>query len=310
MKPQTFGHSFDEGRIVPIQCIHGDNLKELEIVNSSFLLAVVYEGTAYFKVSEITFEAIGPCFVCFDESENPVLLRKRSLKCDSIYFNPTFLNVNMTFSRIHNDGYEHLADKHDMFLLKPFTDKDRFVFPIFDDNIKHLKYSFSQLERELDVQSDWYWSCRSRSYFMQIMFLLERSYGLVGQDNSLGSANKIKNPLLKKAVIYIESNYPNGITLEDIVKSASLNHSTLTKLFKSELDMTPIEYLWHHRLTVAKKFLEFTDLPVKDIASRCGFKTTQHFSRKFEESFGNNPSAFRTETVADRKRSFSNYPLD
>ena len=61
--------------------------------------------------------------------------------------------------------------------------------------------------------------------------------------------------------------------------------------------MTPIEYVWYHRLVVAKKFLEFTDLPIKDIASRCGFKTTQHFSRKFEESLGCNPTTFRKVAV-------------
>jgi AraC family transcriptional regulator of arabinose operon len=62
--------------------------------------------------------------------------------------------------------------------------------------------------------------------------------------------------------------------------------------------------LWHHRLVVAKKFLEFTELPIGEIASRCGFKTTQHFSRKFEEKMGSNPTAFRADAVADRKKSF------
>jgi AraC family transcriptional regulator of arabinose operon len=68
--------------------------------------------------------------------------------------------------------------------------------------------------------------------------------------------------------------------------------------------MTPIEYLWHHRLVVAKKFLEFTNLPIKDVAARCGFKTTQHFSRKFEETVGVNPTAFRIAEVSRRKKSF------
>ncbi len=116
----------------------------------------------------------------------------------------------------------------------------------------------------------------------------------------------ILNPHLKKAVIYIENNYCDVVVLEDIVKAASLNHSTLTQLFKNELEMTPIEYVWHHRIVVAKKFLAFTDLPIKDIASRCGFKTTQHFSRKFEKSLGCSPTAFRTSALARRKSEFIN----
>ena len=139
---------------------------------------------------------------------------------------------------------------------------------------------------------------------MEIVLLLERTYGLIGQNDPIGNANKILNPHLKKAVVYIENNYREAIVLDDIVKAASFSHSSLTQLFKNELKMTPIEYVWHYRLVVAKKFLEFTDLPIKEIASRCGFKTTQHFSRRFEERFECNPTTFRTAAVARRKKSF------
>jgi AraC family L-rhamnose operon regulatory protein RhaS len=304
MNPQTLGHSFDIGKIVPVQCIKGDTLKDLDIKDSCFLLSIIYEGTVRFQVGDSSFEAAGPCFVCFDESASPKVIRSLGLKCDSVYFKPTFLNINMTFSRVHSGNYEELALIHDMFLLKPFTDKSRYAFPIFNENAENLRRLFSMLENSLKEQPDWYWSCRSRSYFIEMMLLLERAYGLIGQTDSVGCANKILNPHLKNAVTYIENNYRDVITLKDVVKAASLNHSTLTQLFKNELAMTPIEYVWYYRLVVAKKFLEFTDLPIKDIALRCGFKTTQHFSRKFEESLGCNPSTFRTDSVTKRKKSF------
>lgn len=304
MKPQTYGRNYDAGKIVPIQCVKDDTLKDLDIKDSCFLLSIIYEGSVRFQVGDFSYEAIGPCLVCFDELDSPRLIRKRGVKCDSVYFSPTFLNINMTFLQIHSGNYEQLALAHDMFLLKPFTDKLRYVFPIFDENIENLKRLFTMLGNELKEQPDWYWSCRSRSYFMEMMLLLEGTYGLIGQNDPIGNANKILNPHLKKAVIYIENNYRDIVTLEDLVKAASLNHSSLTQLFKNELEMTPIEYVWYHRLIVAKKFLEFTDLPIKEIASRCGFKTTQHFSRKFEESLGCTPTTFRTVAVTRRKNSF------
>ena len=304
MDPRTFGRNYDVGKIVPIQCVKDDALKDLEISNSCFLMMIVYDGTAYFQVGDISFEAIAPCFVCFDETETPRLLRKRGLKCDSVYFKPSFLNVNMSFTRLHSENYDQLALTHDMFLLKPFTDKKRYVFPVFDDHADNLKRLFSMLDRALREQTDWYWSCRSRSYFMEIILLLERTYGLIEYNDTAVSEIKISNPHIRKAVIFIESNYYDDLSLESIVRSASLNHSTLTRLFKAELNMTPIEYLWHHRLTVAKKFLEFTNLPIKEIASRCGFKTVQHFSRKFENAVGTTPGNFRSLAVESRKKSF------
>ena len=300
MNPQTFGLKYNTGKIAPVQCVKNDTLKDLNIKDTCFVLMLMYEGMAHFEVHGKTFEAMAPCFVCFDESESPKLLKKRGLKCDSVYFSPTFLNVNMTFSRIHSGNYEQLAEIHDLFLLKPFTDPKRYVVPIFDECLGNMQRLFALLEDELREQPDWYWSCRSRSYFMEIILLLERTYGWVGQNNSVERANKILNPYLKNAVIYIENHYRNVLTLDDLVKAASLNRSSLTKLFKDELEMTPIEYLWHHRMNVAKKLLEYTNLPVKDIVNRCGFKTVQHFSRRFEERFGCNPTTFRADVVSKR----------
>jgi AraC family transcriptional regulator of arabinose operon len=102
----------------------------------------------------------------------------------------------------------------------------------------------------------------------------------------------------------MENHYGESVTLNRIAGAACLNHSTLTELFKAEFNMTPISYLWHHRIKVAKKFLEFTELPVGEIASRCGFKTTQHFSRKFEQLTGSAPTSFRVDAVAKRKTAF------
>ena len=306
MNPKTFGYSYDAGKIVPIQCVKNDKLDDIDIKDACFLLTILYEGTAYFRVGDTQFEAIAPCFVCFDETQPLKLVKKRGLKCDSIYFDPTFLNINMTFSRIHSGDYEQLASIHDMFLLKPFTDKRRYAYPVFNEYIEKIKSLFAGVERELTDQRDWYWSCRSRSYFIEMMLLLERTCGFVEQNTSIDAVNVIINPHLKKAVIYIESNYRDNIVLKDIVNAAALNHSTLTMLFKNELNKTPIEYLWHHRITVAKKLLEFTDLPIKDIALRCGFKTVQHFSRKFEETTESSPGAFRAAAVSGRKESFKN----
>ena len=303
MNPQTFGLKYNAGKIAPVQCVKNDTLKDLNIKDTCFVLMIIYEGMAHFEVGELSFEAAAPCFVCFDESESPKLLKKRGLKCDSVYFSPTFLNVNMTFARVHSGNYAELAQIHDFFLLKPFTDTARYVFPVFDEELNNFKRLFSLLENQLQEQPDWYWSCRSRSYFIEMMLILERTYGLIKQNDSVGLANKIQNPHLKKAVISIENNYHNAITLEDIMRAASLSRSSLTQLFTKELGMTPIQYVWHHRIVVAHKFLNFTNLPIKDVALRCGFKTVQHFSRKFEETYGCNPTAFRTTVVSERIKS-------
>ena len=214
MKPQTFGRNYDIGRMVPIQCVKDDTLRDLNIEDACFCLLIIYEGTVNFQIGDLSFAATAPCFVCFDESNSPKILRKRGVKCDSVYFEPTFLNVNMTFSRVHSGGYEQIALAHDLFLLKPFTDTIRYVFPVFDELLYNLKQLFSMLENELKEQSDWYWSCRGRSYFMEIIIALERMYGLIGygpNHRNPDNTPALDDPKLRDAVLYIDPANPESI---------------------------------------------------------------------------------------------------
>ena len=135
---------------------------------------------------------------------------------------------------------------------------------------------------------------------MEKLLLLEKECEDNGENDLIECSEKIWNPHLKKAVIYIENNYATAVTLGDIMRAVALSHSSLTQLFRKEIGMTPIEYVWCYRIAVAKRFLAFTDLPVKDVATRCGFKTAQHFSRKFEEVCGCTPTVFRKAAVSNK----------
>lgn len=300
MIPQTIGIRHDVGRVALVQCVRNAPLRALNIKNQCFLLLIVREGSALFQVGSHSFEAEAPCLVCFDESADPTVEAGEGLCCDAVYFHPQFLNVNMTFQRLRSPDYTQLALAHDLFLMKPFTDQERFAFPLADVAADKLRSCFDGMCQELQEQPDWYWSCRSRSYFMEILLLLERAYGITEQQY----AAPVTNRHLKKAVAFIESHYQQPLRLADISTSAALNHSTLTELFHKELGSTPMDYLWAYRICVAKKHLAFTNLPVKDIALRCGFKTAQHFTRKFEAITGQTPSAFRTQALQSRKSAF------
>ena len=303
MKPQTVCTKQGMEKTVPINCISNDTLDSLSIKDDCFLMLIVHSGTGTVKVKDRIFEVISPCFVCFDESEDPVILKNNSMVCDSVYFHPMFLNVNMTFEQVHSVNYWNIALNHDMFLLQPFTDKKSYVYPIYENNVDRVKRLYSAMERELELQRDWYWSCRGRSYFMELILILERLYGIVDKETyELDVA--IKDKYLRNAIIFIESNYTEDIELVDIVAASGINHSSLNHRFKHELGVTPVEYLMRHRISVACKHLEFTDLAISEIALRCGFKTLQHFSRKFKLYTGATQTDFRQRAVAARKSAF------
>ena len=306
MRHITVGRKYNEGKVAKIECVKNDRLQNIDIKGKCFLLIILTVGKLEFRVENGQFCAAAPAFICFDETADPVLISKQKAQYTCIYFHPEFLNVNMSFEMLRKKEYGDIASTHDLFLLKPFTDK-AYVIPIAETQLEKIVQAADCLQTELENQRDWYWSCRGRSYFMEIIIALERMYGLIGygiKHQISDNAPIIKNAKLRDAVLYIESRFDESVTLPDIAKAAGMNHTTLTALMKEELGLTAIEYLMKYRITVAKKQLEFTSVPIKDIANMTGFKTVQHFSRVFKSHTGTTPAEFRKNTVQKRKDDF------
>ncbi len=306
MRHITVGRKYNEGKVAKIECVRNDRLQNIDIKDKCFLLIILTAGKLEFKVENEQFCTAAPAFICFDETQNPVLISKRKAQYTCIYFHPEFLNVNMSFEMLRKKDYGDIASTHDLFLLKPFTDK-AYVVPIAEAQLEKITQAAEFMQEELKNQRDWYWSCRGRSYFMEIIIALERMYGLIGYGVTHQKSDNtpiVKNAKLRDAVLYIESRFDESITLPDIAKAAGMNHTTLTALMKEELGLTAIEYLIKYRITVAKKQLEFTSVPIKDIANMTGFKTVQHFSRVFKSQTGATPAEFRKSTVQKRRESF------
>ena len=306
MRHITAGRKYNEGKIAKIECVRNDRLQNIDIKDKCFLLIILTAGKLEFKVENERLCAAAPAFICFDETTDPVLISKQKAQYDCIYFHPEFLNVNMSFEMLRKKDYGDIASTHDLFLLKPFTDK-AYVIPIAEAQLEKITQAAGYMQEELQNQRDWYWSCRGRSYFMEIIIALERMYGLIGYGVTHQKSDNtpiIKNAKLRDAILYIESRFDESITLPDIAKAAGMNHTTLTALMKEELGLTAIECLMKYRITVAEKQLEFTNVPIKDIANMTGFKTVQHFSRVFKSQTGATPAEFRKNAVQKRKEDF------
>ena len=284
-------------------CEENGPLDDIDIKDKHFLLIVLTKGKMEFAVGDQRIAANAPAFLCFDELENPRLLSKTGAQYTCVYFHPTFLNINMTFEFLRSSQYDDIASVHDMFMLRPFMDKT-YVIPISHISTERIAQSADYMRQELTEQRDRYWSCRGRTYFMELIIALERMYGLNGygwQHRQSDNAPIIKNPRLRDAVLYIEENYRKDIALSDVAANARINHTDLNALMKGELGCTAMEYLKKYRIAMSKKQLAFTDVPIKDISDMVGFKTVQHFNRVFKEITGTTPAVFRRTAVEKRR---------
>jgi AraC-like DNA-binding protein len=115
--------------------------------------------------------------------------------------------------------------------------------------------------------------------------LKETQHGLIGK--------KSKESMIHQVMHFLECNYMEAVTLEELSESAHVNPSYLIRLFKEVTGMTPFQYLLDLRMTAATSLLRTTKLPIQNIAEASGFKTIHYFSRSFRKKYNVNPTAWR-----------------
>ncbi|MFG6395435.1 MAG: AraC family transcriptional regulator [Lachnospiraceae bacterium] len=109
--------------------------------------------------------------------------------------------------------------------------------------------------------------------------------------------NTLRDFYIKEAISYIEQNFQNEITIEDIARFCGLNRSYFGKIFHENIGKTPQEFLISYRMTKAAELLKLTDLPVADIGNAVGYPNQLHFSRAFKNVYGIPPRQWRYENA-------------
>jgi AraC-like DNA-binding protein len=110
------------------------------------------------------------------------------------------------------------------------------------------------------------------------------------KDNTAGK--KSKNELLLNILSYIENSYDSNSVITDILKHFGVSRSTLWRLFKSEINTTPMAYLQKVRLENARILLA-KDIDVMNVSLMCGFSDCSHFIRRFKQKFGMTPLQYK-----------------
>lgn len=92
---------------------------------------------------------------------------------------------------------------------------------------------------------------------------------------------------------YIDDNYLNNITLDELSSYFYINKFYLTRAFKEKYGSTINNYIYEKRITKSKELLRFTDSSIEDIAISCGIRDPNYFSRVFKKIEGISPKEYR-----------------
>ncbi|ACU75826.1 transcriptional regulator, AraC family [Catenulispora acidiphila DSM 44928] len=84
------------------------------------------------------------------------------------------------------------------------------------------------------------------------------------------------------------------ITLADLAAHAGVSERTLTRGFRTETGTSPLRWLLHQRVDLARQLLETTDLTMDGVGRRSGLGSADSLRRHFVTRLGVPPSAYRT----------------
>lgn len=97
------------------------------------------------------------------------------------------------------------------------------------------------------------------------------------------------NETLQKAVGFLQQNYAKDLNQEALAAHVGVSDRYLRRLFARHLGVSPVDYLNQIRIRHARDLLMNTDLTIKEVSFRCGFRSPQYFSRLFKQLTGTTP---------------------
>lgn len=175
--------------------------------------------------------------------------------------------------------------------------------PVFGDNEEHeAEFLFDTLLAA---------STNFPNRYCKIMAQLYSIFGFLIDNASRECQIEDVTPeyYLIKALDFIDVNYMDDISVEDIAASAGMNRKALYGVFKNLTGFSPKDYLIYYRMCKATALLKDANLSVETVAGSVGYSDQFHFSKEFKKNVGLSPSVYRKEVLHDPSKEYKS-PID
>ncbi|MCI8382087.1 MAG: AraC family transcriptional regulator [Lachnospiraceae bacterium] len=108
-------------------------------------------------------------------------------------------------------------------------------------------------------------------------------------------SSRMSDYYIKEAINFIEQNFQNNISIEEIAAVCGINRSYFGKIFRNSVGRSPQEFLMNYRMVKAAELLKLTSLSIADVGSAVGYENQLHFSRAFKGIYGVSPREWRNQ---------------
>lgn len=119
----------------------------------------------------------------------------------------------------------------------------------------------------------------------------------ISQSQTLRKLEQNKLPLrsstMNEVVDLIRRNLSGKIDLRELARRACLSTSSLYRMFKRELGVSPIEFIILERIKLAKQLLKNQEMYIKNVSYEAGFDDCNYFIRIFKHYEGITPRQYQ-----------------
>ena len=92
---------------------------------------------------------------------------------------------------------------------------------------------------------------------------------------------------------WIAENLSGDLRVERLAEQAGMSPRTFARVYVASMGVTPARMVEKIRIEAARRILEETDMPIKRIASECGFGKEDRLRRAFARQIGTTPAEYR-----------------
>jgi len=289
----TIGKENLKGNTIPV-CIY-KNRDTYSCKEKRYHLLFIESGAGSICYAGHKELFMGPLIFCLNEEEIPQLEKGSNIQIRSLYLSPEYVNNRLSFDNLrHNSEQFTITDIRDRNWFKIFFERTNDYCGRINLSMataKRISNMFDLLDQQLEAQPDCYWPCRSRSFLIEILFLIEQCRFLEDKNSSMFTSGYSED--VEKVILYLYNNYSKKITIPELVKVFHIDRNTLTKKFNEEVGNSVINSLIKLRINISSIMLRDTLIPISEIMYRVGFTDLSHFNRTFKKHTSFNPSDYR-----------------
>ena len=212
----------------------------------------------------------------------------------NILFHPRDLNIPQQ-DLIKFPGFQEIFNPE-----IPPEDVPVCSFHLQDDDFRSIRKTLALMRGEQQEIGRSGYRSAMMGLFMHLLCHLLRSYS---SENARDTpANYEQN--VDRAIGYLHKHYLEPFDLNHLLKVSAMSRCNFIKRFHLITGLTPKQFVLRKKIAHAAKMIAETELSFSEIAMRCGFCDSSHFSKRFRQITGESPRNYRIRITEQSDREY------